>query len=145
MFQYLARDPNPGPLELPKEYKVTLHEVIIFRRLRPLTHQFFMFAILNIGGFQEMVKEGDTLEVPLMDAEKGKKVTLGDVLFVSKDGGDVVIGAPFVKGASVELKVLDHGRDDKIRVYRMRRRKRFQKSRGHRQDFTAVEVVKISL
>lgn len=104
-----------------------------------------MFAIVNIGGFQEMVKEGDTLQVPLMDAEKGKNVTFSDVLFVSKDGGDVLFGAPFVKGASIELKVLEHGRDDKVRVYRMRRRKRFQKARGHRQHFTKVEVVKISL
>jgi large subunit ribosomal protein L21 len=104
-----------------------------------------MFAIVNIAGFQEKVQEGDTLEVPLLDAEKGKKVTFGEVMMVSKDGGELMLGAPFVSGASVEVKVVEHGRDDKIRVYRMRRRKRFQKSRGHRQDYTTVEVVKISL
>ncbi len=104
-----------------------------------------MFAIVEIAGFQEKVQEGDTLNVPLLDAEKGEKMKFENVLLVAKGEGDITLGAPFVSGASVEVKVLEHGRDDKIRVYRMRRRKRFQKTRGHRQDFTKVEVVKISL
>ena len=102
-----------------------------------------MFAIVSIAGFQEKVSEGETLEVPLQDAEKGKKLTFDQVLLIAKDGGEVVIGQPFVSGASIEAKVVEHGRDDKIRVFRMRRRKRFQKTRGHRQDFTTIEVVKI--
>jgi large subunit ribosomal protein L21 len=104
-----------------------------------------MFAIVEISGFQEMLKEGDTLDVPLQDAEKGKKIMLGNVLMIGKGEGDVTLGAPYINGASVELKVVEHGRGDKVRVYRMRRRKRFQKARGHRQDYTTVEVVKISL
>ena len=103
-----------------------------------------MFAIVEIAGFQEKVKEGDTLSVPLQDAEKGKKLTFGNVLMIEKGEGDITIGSPYVGGASVEVKVLEHGRSDKIRVYRFRRRKRYQKTRGHRQDYTTVEVVKIS-
>jgi large subunit ribosomal protein L21 len=104
-----------------------------------------MYAIVEIAGFQEKVKEGDTLDVPLQEAEKGKNITFGNVLMIGKGEGDVTIGAPFVNGASVVVKVLEHGRGDKIRIYRMRRRKRFQKARGHRQDYTTIEVVKISL
>lgn len=103
-----------------------------------------MFAIVTIAGFQERVKEGDTLQVPLLDAEKGGKVTFQEVLLLSKEGGDVVLGMPIVSGASVEATVIDHGRGDKIRVYRMRRRKRFQKAYGHRQDFTNIKITRIS-
>jgi large subunit ribosomal protein L21 len=104
-----------------------------------------MFAIVEIAGFQEKVQEGDTLDVPLHDVKAGEKIKLENVLLVSKDGGDLMVGAPFVKGASIELKVVEHGRGDKIHVYRMRRRKRFRKARGHRQDYTTVEVLKIAL
>jgi large subunit ribosomal protein L21 len=103
-----------------------------------------MFAIVEIAGFQEKVQEGDTLDVPLHDVKAGEKIKLENVLLVSKDG-DVMLGAPYVKGASIELKVVEHGRGDKIHVYRMRRRKRFRKARGHRQDYTTVEVMKIAL
>lgn len=102
-----------------------------------------MFAIVDIAGFQEKVSVGDKLHVPLQDAEEGKKLTFSNVFLVSKDGGDVVIGAPTVEGASVEVKVLGHGRDAKIRVFKMRRRKRYMRLRGHRQDFTEIEVTGI--
>lgn len=104
-----------------------------------------MFAVVSIGGFQEMVKEGDTLDIPLQDAEANKTLTFKDVLMVVKDGGDLMLGAPFVKDASVEVKVLSHGRGDKIRVVRMRRRKRFTRVKGHRQRHTSVQVTKISI
>jgi large subunit ribosomal protein L21 len=103
-----------------------------------------MFAVVSIAGFQEMVKEGDMLHIPLQDAEKDKTITFNDVLMVVKDG-EMTVGAPFVKGASVELKVLDHGRDKKIRVLKFKKRKRYLRVKGHRQDFTAVEVMSIKL
>lgn len=131
---------------MPKKLKYDLRALRIFRTLRPLNAFFAtMFAIVEIAGFQEKVKEGDTLDVPLQDSEKGKKITFGNVLMLSKGEGDLSIGAPYVSGASVEVKVIEHGRGDKVRVYRMRRRKRFQKARGHRQDFTTIEVVKIAV
>lgn len=102
-----------------------------------------MFAVVTIAGFQERVSEGDTLSVPLLESAKGDSVTFTDVLLLSKESGEVVIGKPLIAGASVEAKILEHGRDDKIRVYRMRRRKRFQKTRGHRQHFTKIEITKI--
>ncbi len=101
-----------------------------------------MFAVVSIAGFQEMVKEGDTLHIPLQDAEKDSTITFGDVLMIV-NGSDMTIGAPFVKGASVELKVLDHGRDKKIRVLKFRKRKRYMRVKGHKQHFTAVEVMSI--
>lgn len=102
-----------------------------------------MFAIVSIAGFQEKVSEGDLLTVPLLDAEKDAKVVFSEVFLLTKDGGDVVIGTPLVEGASVEVKVLEHGRDEKIRVYKMRRRKRYMRTKGHKQHHTKIEVTKI--
>ena len=101
-----------------------------------------MFAIVDIAGFQEKVEEGSKLSVPLLDAKEGASVTFDKVYLIAKDSA-VSVGAPFVKGAMVEVKVLGHGQSDKIRVYKMRRRKRYRRTHGHRQDFTEVQVVKI--
>ena len=103
-----------------------------------------MFAVVDIAGFQEKVEEGMKLNVPLLDAESGAKVVFDKVLLIAKSDEDVTIGKPFVSGASVEVKVLNHDRAEKIRVFKMRRRKRYRRVHGHRQDFTQVEVVKIS-
>lgn len=111
--------------------------------LPPLSTRFLMFAVVSIAGFQEMVKEGDTLEIPLQDSEKDKTIEFKDVLMVMKDGGDVILGKPFVDGASVSVKVIEHGRDAKIRVLKFRKRKRYLRTKGHRQDFTKVEVTGI--
>ena len=102
-----------------------------------------MFAIVDIAGFQEMVKEGDTLCVPRLPEEEGKKVVFGNVLLLSKGGEDVSIGSPYVSGASVEANIVSHDRDEKVRVFRMRRRKRFSRLKGHRQLCTNIEIVKI--
>jgi len=110
------------------------------RHFRVLT----MFAVVDIAGFQEKVQVGDTLTIPLQDAEADKKVVFGNVLMIVSDGGDLTMGAPFVDGASVEVKVLSHGRDKKIRVFKMRRRKRYMRTRGHQQDHTKVEVTAIN-
>lgn len=85
------------------------------------------------------------LHVPLLQSGKGDTVVFKDVLLLTKDGGEVVLGKPLVSGATVEATILEHGRDDKIRVYRMRRRKRFQKVRGHRQDYTKIRITKIAV
>ncbi|MDD5470010.1 MAG: 50S ribosomal protein L21 [Candidatus Peribacteraceae bacterium] len=104
-----------------------------------------MFAIVDIAGFQEKVSEGDALAVPLLDAEVGKTVTFENVLLVAKSDDDVIIGTPTVAGASVEAKVIAHGKGDKIRVFKMRRRKRYRRVHGHRQDFTDIEITKIKV
>lgn len=103
-----------------------------------------MFAVVDIAGFQEKVSEGDILEVPLLDKEPGKSVTFDKVFLIAKSEDDVSIGMPYVSGASIEAKVIEHGKGDKIRIFKMRRRKRYRRNGSHRQEFTAIEVTKIS-
>ncbi len=103
-----------------------------------------MFAVVTIAGFQEKVKVGDTLTVPRLPEEAGKNVVFSDVLLLADDAGSVTLGAPFVAGASVEASVLGHGRDAKVRVLKMRRRKRHLRVHGHRQEHTKIEVTKIN-
>ena len=102
-----------------------------------------MFAIVDIAGFQEKVTEGDALRVPLLDAEPGKNIKFEKVYLLAKSDDDVSIGMPYVSGVSVEAKVVEHGKSDKIRVLKMKRRKRYRRTHGHRQDYTDIEVTKI--
>ena len=102
-----------------------------------------MFAVVSIAGFQEKVKVGDTLQVPLLNVEEGKNVSFDQVLLLVDDKGEVTFGKPTVAGATVEAKVLGDGRDKKVIVFRMRRRKRFMRRKGHRQDHTKIEITKI--
>lgn len=102
-----------------------------------------MFAVVSIAGFQEKVQKGDRLHVPLLKGDVGKTMTFGDVLLLAKGKGDVVVGTPYVKGASVDVTIKSHGKADKVLVYKMHRRKRYRRTRGHRQDFTEIEVVGI--
>lgn len=102
-----------------------------------------MFAIVDIAGFQEKVTEGEKLRVPLLKEEEGKTITFDNVLLIAKSDDDITIGAPQVAGASVEAKVVRFGRGDKIRVFKMKRRKRYRRVQGHRQDFTDIEITKI--
>ena len=102
-----------------------------------------MFAIVDIAGFQEKVEKGMKLKVPLQASDAGKTLTFSNVLLVA-DGDDVKVGAPTVSGASIEVKVLNHGKADKIRVQKFKRRKRYRRVKGHRQDYTEVEVMKIN-
>jgi len=103
---------------------------------------FCMYAIVDIAGFQEKVSVGDKLQVPLHDAEKGKKILFEKVLLVS-DGDNLSFGNPTVGGASVEAKVIEHGKGDKIRIVKTMRRKRYKRTKGHRQDYTSIEITGI--
>ena len=102
-----------------------------------------MFAIVDIAGFQEKVEKGMKLHVQLQDADVGKTLTFPHVLLIA-DGDDVKVGAPVLAGASVEAKVLSHGKDDKIRIQKFKRRKRYRRVKGHRQNYTEIEVTKIN-
>ena len=101
-----------------------------------------MFAIVDIAGFQEKVQEGDALKVPLHDVKSGEKIIFEKVLLLS-NGDALTIGLPFVKGATVEAKVVSHGQGKKIRVQKANKRKRYRRVHGHRQDFTEIEITKI--
>ncbi len=101
-----------------------------------------MYAIVKTGGKQYRVEEGQVVRVERLEAESGQSVTLDEVLFLGGDGS-VRVGSPRVAGASVVGKVLEHGRGQKIRVFHYKKRKHNRKTRGHRQDFTALQIEKI--
>ena len=98
-----------------------------------------MHAVIKTGGKQYRVAPGDTVKVETLSAEVGQQVTLSEVLAVS-NGDDVKVGAPFVAGASVVATVVGHGRHDKVTIFKMRRRKHYQKHQGHRQNYTELKI-----
>jgi large subunit ribosomal protein L21 len=101
-----------------------------------------MYAVIRTGGKQYKVEEGDILRVEKIEAEKGDKVTFDDVLLIG--GDDYAIGSPTVKGAQVSASVVRQFRDKKIIVFKMKRRKRYRKTQGHRQYLTEVRITQIS-
>ena len=102
-----------------------------------------MYEIIKTGGQQYRVAAGDTIKVETLNAEVGSQVTLSEVLAVS-DGNELKVGAPFVEGASVTATVVSHGRHDKVRIFKMRRRKHSIKSAGHRQNYTELKIDSIA-
>ena len=103
-----------------------------------------MYAVIEIKGQQMTVREGDVIRIPYhADTEAGKKLKADRVLLVREDDA-TKIGTPEVKGASVDLEILGHGRERKITVFKKKRRKDYRKKRGHRQHFTEALVSKIA-
>lgn len=102
-----------------------------------------MFAIVSIAGFQEKVQKGMKLKVPSLSEKEGASVKF-DAVHLIADGKDIQLGLPLLKGATVEARVLSHGREDTIRVFKMRRRKRYRRTQGHRQHYSMIEVTGIS-
>lgn len=102
-----------------------------------------MYAVIITGGKQYRVREGETLRVERLIADEGARVEFDQVLMVG-EGADVKIGTPFVKGGKVSGTVRSHGRDRKIKVVKFKRRKNYLRTRGHRQDFTEVEITGIA-
>ena len=102
-----------------------------------------MFAVVDIDGNQYKVAPNETIEVHKLNEEPGKKLTLNHVVLLASSDKDAKIGQPFVEGASVEAKVVEHFRGEKIRVFKLRPKKRYQKTQGHRQDLTRIEIVSI--
>ena len=98
-----------------------------------------MYAVIKTGGKQYRVATGEKIKVEKLDAEVGQQLTLDKVLAVG-NGADMSIGAPFLSGASVVATVVAHGRHDKVRIFKMQRRKHYQKRQGHRQSFTEIEI-----
>lgn len=102
-----------------------------------------MYAIIETGGKQYKVQEGDVLFIERLDAEEGSVVTFDKVLAVSKEG-TFSVGNPVVEGASVSAKVLGHGKDKKIIVFKYKPKKNYRKKQGHRQPYTKVQIEKIN-
>ncbi|WP_062355488.1 50S ribosomal protein L21 [Bacillus kwashiorkori] len=100
-----------------------------------------MYAIIETGGKQLKVEEGQTIYVEKLDAAQGETVTFDKVLFVG--GENVKVGTPFVEGATVTAKVEKHGRNKKIIVFKYKPKKNYHKKQGHRQPYTKVTIEKI--
>ena len=98
-----------------------------------------MYAVIKTGGKQYRVQSGEKLKIELIPAEVGAQVNLDQVLMVA-DGDAITFGHPLVNSAKVSATVLAHGRHDKVKIFKMRRRKHYQKHQGHRQGFTEVQI-----
>jgi large subunit ribosomal protein L21 len=102
-----------------------------------------MYAVIKTGGKQYRVTPGEKIRVETLPAEVGAEVVIDQVLMVS-DGNQVSVGKPLVGGATVRTTVVSHGRGDKVRIFKHRRRKHYAKTLGHRQNYTELEIVAIS-
>ena len=101
-----------------------------------------MYAVFQIAGKQFQAEKGDVLRVPLLGKEKGAKIDITEVLLL-KDKDKVEIGNPFVASARVVAIVQDEGKDNKVRIYKYKRRTKYRRSQGHRQDYTEIKISKI--
>ena len=98
-----------------------------------------MYALIKTGGKQFKVAAGEKIKVEQIAADVGQEVVIEQVLAVG-NGADLKVGTPLVAGASVKATVLAQGRHDKVRIFKMRRRKHYKKSQGHRQSFTELQI-----
>ena len=99
-------------------------------------------AIIRTGGKQYRVTEGESLKVATLPGDAGGDIVFDEILALS--GETSVLGQPLVKGAKVEAKIVRHGRGEKIVVFKFKRRKRYKRKMGHRQNFTEVKITSIS-
>ena len=102
-----------------------------------------MYAVFATGGKQYRAVTGDILKIEKLNAEKGATVELDQVLMVG-EGEDVKVGSPYLKGGKVTATVVEHGRGEKIRILKFKRRKHHMKRMGHRQDYTRIEITGIA-
>ena len=98
-----------------------------------------MYAVIKTGGKQYRVSAGEKLKVETIAAEVGSEIVLDQVLLVA-DGDNVTAGTPLVSGATVKATVVSHGRGEKIKIFKLRRRKHFRKTLGHRQNYTEIQI-----
>jgi large subunit ribosomal protein L21 len=102
-----------------------------------------MYAVVKTGGKQYRVTAGEKLKIEQIPADIGSEIVLDQVLMVA-DGDNVSLGNPLVAGAAVNARIIAHGRGEKIRIFKMRRRKHYRKTQGHRQNYSEIEVLGIS-
>ena len=102
-----------------------------------------MYAVIETGGKQHRVGEGDLISVEKLKAAAGETVEFDRVLLVAKDGAAPVLGTPFIAGGKVTGTVKGAGRGDKIFIFKMRRRKNYRRRAGHRQHYTEVQITGI--
>jgi len=102
-----------------------------------------MYAVIKTGGKQYKVAAGEKIKIEQIAADVGQEIVIDQVLAVG-DGAELQVGTPLVAGATVKATVLAQGRHDKVRIFKMRRRKHYQKRQGHRQNFTEIEIGAVS-
>jgi large subunit ribosomal protein L21 len=102
-----------------------------------------MYAVIESGGKQHRVQAGEVLQLEKIESAPGDTLNFDRVLLVG-EGGEIKIGAPFVAGSTVSAEVVRHGRHDKIRIVKFRRRKHYKRETGHRQWFTEVRITGIN-
>jgi large subunit ribosomal protein L21 len=107
------------------------------------TERSYMYAVIKTGGKQYKVAAGEKIKVEQIAADVGQEIVLDQVLAVG-NGAELTVGAPLVAGASVKATVVAQGRHDKVRIFKMRRRKHYQKHGGHRQHFTELEISSVN-
>ncbi|HET9644412.1 MAG TPA: 50S ribosomal protein L21 [Burkholderiaceae bacterium] len=103
-----------------------------------------MYAVIKTGGKQYKVVAGEKIKVEQITADVGQEIVIDQVLAIG-NGADLQIGAPLVAGATVKATVVAHGRHDKVRIFKMRRRKHYQKRQGHRQNYTELEISAVNV
>lgn len=101
-----------------------------------------MYAVFQLSGFQYSAEEGSLVKVPLQHSEAGTKLNINEVLLV-KTGDKTIAGTPFVADAKIEAEIIGSGKDDKVKIYKYKRRTKYRKSQGHRQDYTEIKINKI--
>ena len=102
-----------------------------------------MYAVIKTGGKQYRVTAGETLKIESVGGDIGSAIVLDKVLMVA-NGDKLSVGKPMLSGASVQATIVSHGRHDKVKIFKMRRRKHYQKHQGHRQNYTEIRIDGIS-
>ncbi|MDM7463281.1 MAG: 50S ribosomal protein L21 [Tepidimonas taiwanensis] len=103
-----------------------------------------MYAVIKTGGKQYRVAAGEKIKVEQIAADVGQEIVIDQVLAVG-NGADIRVGTPLVSGATVTAKVVSHGRGEKVRIFKLRRRKHYQKRQGHRQNYIELEIGSINV
>ena len=103
-----------------------------------------MYAVIKTGGKQYRVETGNKLKIEQIVTDVGSELAIDQVLMIA-DGDKIVVGKPLIDGALVKVTVLAQGRHDKVRIFKMRRRKHYQRHQGHRQNYTEIQITGISV
>ncbi len=103
-----------------------------------------MLAVIELGGNQFIVRKGDVIDVKKIDAKEKAKISQEALLISDEEGKETKVGAPTVEGSKVELKVIEHFKDKKVRVFKMKAKKRYTRNRGFRAHMTKLEVVSVA-
>lgn len=104
-----------------------------------------MFAVFKNGGKQYTVCENQILKLEKIDAALGTEVIIDEVMMIEQENKKIMVGSPYIKGASVTIQVVDHDKNEKVIIFKKRRRKNYRRKNGHRQPVSLVKIVSITL